>query len=528
MGFNLEPLPEQAPSPPTVASQSQVPALEFRHITKRFPGQTAVDDVSMSVMPGEVMALVGENGAGKTTLIKILAGRYSADAGTILLDGEEARLSHPSYAMVRGIGFIHQEPALIPTMSVAENLTLGEKYPQVFRGWIDWSRHLKMAHELLSRVGLDVNPRAPLGSLSVADRQLVAIARLLAAHLRVVVFDEPTAPLTEDEVDRLFAIIAQMKSEGTAIVYISHRLEEVFRVADRVTVMRNGRWIDTQPVADVDTQKLTHLIIGKDPAAHFSQTAEPKEESRTVLSVRGLSDELLSDVSFDLHEGEVLGLAGLTGSGRSNVLEIIFGARKPVSGSIELDGVVLTLKHPADAVSKGIALVTEDRKRNGYVPTFPIWQHITLPWLSHYTHARFLLDLRLERKRAREASTRLDVRARSVNSEMRELSGGNQQKAILARWLSQKLRVLLLDEPTHGVDIGAKEEIYRIIRSLAKSGLPIVVVSSEFEELEGLCDRVLLLVEGRLIGELRGTDIDHARIVHALFQRSMEPVADVN
>jgi ABC-type sugar transport system ATPase subunit len=223
-----------------------------------------------------------------------------------------------------------------------------------------------------------------------------------------------------------------------------------------------------------------------------------------------------------------LGLAGLTGSGRSNVLEIIFGARKPVFGSIELDGVVLTLKHPADAVSKGIALVTEDRKRNGYVPMFPIWQHITLPWLSHYTDARFLLDLRLERKRAREACTRLDVRARSVNSEMRELSGGNQQKAILARWLSQKLRVLLLDEPTHGVDIGAKEEIYRIIRSLAQSGLPIVVVSSEFEELEGLCDRVLLLVEGRLIGELRGTDIDHARIVHALFQRSMEPVADVN
>jgi ABC-type sugar transport system ATPase subunit len=355
--------------------------------------------------------------------------------------------------------------------------------------------------------------------LGLPQRQLVSVARVLLQKPRVVVFDEVTAPLTRAEVNRLFAIVRDMRASGVSVIYISHRLEEIFELTDRVTVLKNGAWVATRATSELDRRSLARLIIGKEPTERFTE-AVPEAGRKAVLSVRGLSDELLDDVSFDLHAGEVLGLAGLAGAGRSNILETIFGERKPASGSVSLEGRAVALNHPADAIAHGIALVTEDRKRNGYVAEFPIWKSITLPWLNKFRRGGFL-SLGRERAAARSAASRLDVRARSLHTRMRELSGGNQQKAILARWLSQPLRALLLDEPTHGVDIGAKEEIYGIVRDIAAEGIPVLIVSSELEELEGLCARVLLIVEGRIIGELTGSDIEKTKMLSALFAREM-------
>jgi ABC-type sugar transport system ATPase subunit len=526
------------------------PLLEFRGITKGFPGQLANDDVSFAVRAGEVHALVGENGAGKTTLVKILAGELSPDAGELLLDGRPVRIARTWQAAERGIGFIHQEPALVPRLSVAENVTLGLRYQRALSGRIDWRRHHRLARRALDEVGLDVDERTRLGDLSAHEQQLVAIARVLLLDLRVVVLDEVTAPLTKTEVDRLFQIVRRMRDRGVAVVYISHRLEEIFALADRVTVLKDGRWVATEPVGELSRAELTRLIIGRDPTERFrGRPASPA--GAPVLSVRGLRDDVLDGVSFDLHAGEILGIAGLAGAGRTNVLEALFGAR-PADGEVSLDGQPVRFRSPADAVARGIALVTEDRKRDGYVPGFPLWKHLTLPWLRGYRVAGFLVSRR-ERAAAARAAARFDVRAPSLDTPLRDLSGGNQQKAILARWMSGppagagdpghdavdasgppagagdpghdavdasgSIRVLLLDEPTHGVDVGAKEEIYRIIRELAAAGTAVLLVSSDLSELEGLCARVLLLSEGRLLGTLTGEQIERGAMLSALYAR---------
>ena len=497
---------------------ARAPLLEFRQITKTFPGQVAVDDVSFSVIGGEIHALVGENGAGKTTLIKVLAGEHHADAGEILLHGEILRIRHPGEATSYGIGFIHQEPALVPTLSVAENVALGLGFEQRF-GLIRWRAQRRRAHSALERVGLDVDPREPLSNLGVAERQLVAVARMmLLRNRRILVFDEVTAPLTEVEVERLFRIIREMRAAGVAVIYVSHRLEEIFALAERVTVMRNGSWVATEAVVNLDRRALVKLIIGHEPSERSAEVVRIAER-RPVVSMRRVWDDVLRDVSFEAYQGEILGLAGLTGSGRTNVLEVLFGARVPTAGTVEFGGQAVRLKHPADAIKRGVAMVTEERKRDGLVPSFPVWQTITLPWLRKFTAGGFL-RLRRERRAAATAARRFDVRARSVRTPMRELSGGNQQKVLLARWLSQPVRVLLLDEPTHGVDVGAREEIYRMIDHIAAEGVAVIVVSSELEELERLCSRVLLLVEGRVIGELTEGDIEKPKMLDALYSHS--------
>lgn len=503
--------------------QSRIPVLEFRNITKVFGGQTAVRDVTFDVLPSEIHGLVGENGAGKSTLVKVLAGEHKADSGSIRFNGKPFLSDHPSEATRQGIGFIHQVPALVDSLSVAENVTLGLPFKRNRFGMISWGQQRKLATEKLAQVGLaHINPRRGLIDLSLHERQLVAVARVLTIEaLKVVVFDEVTAPLTEYEVHRLFKIIRGIRASGVGIIYISHRLAEIFELGDRVTVMKNGSRVTTRDVRDLDETSLTRYIIGKDPSDRFTGT--PKEVSgQPVLSAEGLSDDLIKNVSFSVRPGEILGLAGLNGAGRTNIVEMLFGARRPWSGRIYLDGQELSLGHPAEAVAKGIVLVTENRQLNGFIPGLPIWKNVTLPWLREFRRAGFL-SLSRERAEARELVKRFDVRAPSINTPVAQLSGGNQQKTILARWLSHSPTVVLLDEPTHGVDVGAKEEIYRIIHDLAESNVPVIVVSSEFDELEGICSRVLLLVEGEITGELIGSEIREEKILTALYEHSERP-----
>ena len=495
---------------------SRLAVLEFRHIFKSFPGQMAVNDVSFDVYPGEIHGLVGENGAGKSTLIKILAGEHACDSGEIRLEGKVFDSNHPSEATGKGIGFIHQIPALVPTLSVAENVSLGLRYARNIAGLISWSAQHRRSRSVLDKVGLGhIDSRRPLGDLSLHERQLVAVARVLMIELRAVVFDEVTAPLTELEVARLFKIIREIRDQGVGIIYISHRLGEIFELADRVTVMKNGAHVSTEDVAALDATSLTRLIIGKEPAERF-ESESTRTGSNVVLSLDRVTDTLLNEVSFDLYEGEILGLAGLGGSGRTNIVEIIFGARQPDRGRILLDGDEVRFRHPADAIGKGLGLVTEDRQHDGFLANAPIWKNITLPWLGRFRRVG-LLSLEREREAARVAVERFDVRARSVHMQMSDLSGGNQQKTILAKWLSQPLRVLLLDEPTHGVDVGAKEQIYGIISDITTRGIPVILISSDLDELEGLCSRVLVLVEGQIVDEMLGEDITEVNMLSTLY-----------
>jgi ABC-type sugar transport system ATPase subunit len=491
--------------------------LELRGITKAFDGVVVVDDVGLTLERGEIHGLVGENGAGKTTLIKVLAGEHHAEAGEILIEGEPLTLRHPSEAIRHGIAIIHQDPALVPNVSVAENLALGLGFTRDRLGAINWRAQRRLSASALARVGLDVNPRERLLNLSIADRQLVAIARLLVhENRRIAVFDEASAPLTEAEVKRLFAIIGELRSAGVGIIYVTHRLDEIFRLSDRVTVMRDGVRVATRPTSKLSQPELVELIIGHQPPERLVETRR-QEQREVIMSLRNVSDELLHGVSLDLHAGEVVGLAGLVGSGRTNVLAILFGITRPSSGAVLMDGKPVAFRHPSDAIRRGIAMVTEDRKRSGYVADFPIWKNITLPSVRRFSRAG-VLSLRAERAFAAAAAKRFDVRAHSIGTPIRSLSGGNQQKTILARWLSQRVRVLLLDEPTNGVDVGAKEEIYRVIHDVAAEGVATLIVSSELEELELLCSRVLLLREGELLGELTGRDVTKARMLTELYQ----------
>jgi ABC-type sugar transport system ATPase subunit len=495
-------------------------AVSFRGVRKAFPGQVAVDDVSFDVAPGEIHALVGENGAGKSTLIKILGGSLVADAGEILLAGSLAHIDHPDVARRLGVGIIHQEPALFPTLSVAENLAIGTGYETNGLGLVRWERQHEVVRPFLDRVGLSLDPGVRLSSLSTHERQLVALAKVLMQDCRVIVLDEVTAPLTQAEVQRLFVLLRGLRANGVAIIYVSHRLAELFEIADRVTVLRNGRWVATRPVAGLGSDELTTMIIGGDPGSRFRHV-EDRSSGPVILRVEGMRDEILRDVSFELHEGEVLGLAGLAGAGRTNIVEGIFGLRRPERGRVEIGGGPMPAGSPADAVRLGIALVTEDRKTDGYVPSFSIAQNITLPWLRHFTR-RGILDLKREREEASAAMRTFDVRASSVETRITELSGGNQQKAILARWLSRPIRVLLLDEPTHGVDVGAKARIYELIRGIAGQGVGVILISSELEELEGMCSRVVLLAEGRVVGEARGEEVEKGRMLTRLFAAMSE------
>ena len=473
--------------------------LRMEQITKDYPGVRALDDVSFDLRRGEVHALVGENGAGKSTLMKVLAGAEQSDAGSVLLNGEPAHIHIPQDAMAAGISIIYQEFNLVPYLSVAENIYLG-RYPVRAGVFVDWRGMHDGARALLDRLGAQFSTRALVHTLAVAEQQMVEIAKALSLDAQVLVMDEPSSTLTEHELAALFEQIRSLRSHGVSIVYISHRLEEVFEIADRVTVLRDGRLIDTRPVAELDRADIVRMMVGRELAdVSFVGEQAPGEE---LLRVEGLTrGAAVQDVSFTLRRGEILGIAGLVGAGRTELGRAIFGADRIDRGAIWLEGEPVRINSPAQAIRMGIGLVTEDRKLQGLILGMALQENVTLANLGAVSTAGFL-SRRRERSAADQYVGELDIRTPSTAQIVRNLSGGNQQKVVLAKWLFTKSEVLIFDEPTRGIDVGSKAEIHQIMRDVADRGAGVIMISSELPEVLQMSDRILVMHEGRLAGEL--------------------------
>ena len=500
---------------------SAVPLLAMRGIVKLFPGVRALDGVDLEVRAGEVHCLLGQNGAGKSTLIKTLAGAHQPDAGEIVWQGETIELSSPVAALRRGIATMYQELDLIPGLSVAENIFLGHEHARY--GFTRPAVARAEAAALLERLGHpEISPDDAVGDLSAAGQQLVSMARALAHDAKLIVADEPTAALAADEVDNLFRIIGELTDQGVAVVYISHRLEEIRRIGDRVTVIKDGRTV----AAGLDarghsTSELVDLMAGRKVQTAFREAGQaPVELGDVLLDVRGLSRAgEFSDVSFTVRAGEIVGLAGLVGSGRSEVLETIFGARKPDSGVVTVDGKPLRPGSVASAVNAGIGLAPEERKSQALLLDMSVTHNVTLASLDRYS--KFGFSLRDKEFRDSLATLeRLDLRPIEPDRPVGTLSGGNQQKAVVARWLVHGCRVLLLDEPTRGVDVGARAELYRLMHELTASGVAVVLVSSEIPEVLGLADRVLVMREGQVLTERPAAELTEADILDMVMEGS--------
>ncbi len=480
------------------------PLLEARAIAKAFPGVQALQDVNLTLHPGEVLAVIGENGAGKSTLMKILAGVQAPDAGQILLDGREIRLADVNDAQRRGIVLIHQELNLADNLDVAGNVFLGRE-PR-------WGGPLRLLHQriypeaeqVIRRLGLDCSPRTRVADLTVGQQQLVEIARALTLKSRVLIMDEPTSSLTRRETDRLFEVMRGLKSDGISVLYISHRLKEIEAIADRVTVLRDGRNAGELPRAEIQHENMVRLMVGRDLKQFFQRTSTPAAEPGPVLlNVRGLrwSPRQTQPIDLTLRGGEIVGMAGLMGAGRSELAETIFGVRPLLSGDVTMDGRRLRLRAPADAIAAGIYLVPEDRRWEGLVLAASVKDNIALASLRRLSRFGMVARKR-EMELARDMCGQLNVRTPNIRQIVGLLSGGNQQKVVLAKWLCRGPRLLILDEPTRGIDVGAKTEIYALMDKLAASGMAVLMISSDLEEVLGMSDRVLVMHEGRLAGEL--------------------------
>ncbi len=500
------------------------PLITIDHITKRFPGVIALRDVSFDVRPGELHAIVGENGAGKSTLMKILSGVIPDYEGRLLLRGEPVHFSNTRDAEAAGIGIIHQELNLVDNLSAAANIFLGrEKRTRL--GLIDDRAMEAAALLLLGELECHISPRQLVRELRVGDQQLVEIAKALSLEADILIMDEPTSALTEAEVARLFRVIGRLRERGVTILYISHKMDEIFQLADRITVLRDGRHVRTLDRSATTPREITHLMVGREIETIDLGRHEP---GAVVLEVDGLSlpwtgharQWRLRDIRFSLRRGQILGIAGLMGAGRTELLECLFGSSpEPASGRIMLEGRPVRFTHPEEARAAGIALVPEDRKRLGLFPQMSVGENITLCMLHEATAAWVVLPGR-ERRMAQDVVSRLGVRTAGVGAAITSLSGGNQQKTIIGRWLLTRPKVLLLDDPTRGVDVGAKAELYRLMAQLCREGLGIIVTSSELPELLTLSDRILVLCEGRLTAEFSRAEATEQRIMEAATQRS--------
>jgi ribose transport system ATP-binding protein len=488
--------------------RTTAPVVEVRDLSKSFPGVRALSGVSVAFQGGEVHALVGENGAGKSTLIKILAGAYTADSGEILVDGEPAAIRSPSDSAAYGLAFIHQEPQLVGTLSVAEAMTLGLPHGRRHRAFVDWRGMRRAARRAAQDIGLEVDVDAEVQDLTVAERSLVTIGRGLLAEARFMVFDEPTAAFADAEVQMLYEVIRRLTGQGVAVAYVSHRLDEIFEIGDHVTVLKDGERVASRPIAEfLDRGRLVEAIVGRSLAVY--EAAEHPPGSRVVLKVDGVSwRDRVRDVSFEIRSGEILGLTGLVGAGRSELAHVLFGDHQADSGIIELDGRPVRLRSPSDAIKAGVALLPEDRRALSGVMSMTVRENMTLPSLTRFVVNPLLRFIRrgAERDRAGELSEEMDVRPRDTERELGSLSGGNQQKALIGKWLNTGARLLILDEPTHGVDVGAKQDIYKLIERLAEEGRALLVISSEMDEVVALCKRVLVMREGALVADLDHPD----------------------
>jgi rhamnose transport system ATP-binding protein len=474
--------------------------LDVDHVSKAFAGVHALRDVSLTLRAGEVHALVGENGAGKSTLVKIITGAHAPDSGRLLLDGQVVGRADPLLARSLGIAPIYQQPALFPDLTVAENMAMGLE-PQGAWRRIDWRARRRRARDLLARVGAELDLDAPAGSLRMAEQQLVEIARAIGTGARVLLMDEPTAALSDREAERLFGLIHELKSAKVGVLYISHRLAELAGIADRVTVLRDGSVVETRAMAGTSEADLIRLMVGREIAAVFPK--RPVGIGSVALSIRGLGCRAsgVRDVSFDLRAGEILGLAGLVGSGRTELCRVLFGLTPADAGQILLRGERVQVASPRQASARGIAYVPEDRRRHGVIPEMSVAANATLAVLGDVA-AHGFLDFGREREIASSFASRFAIKTPSLDTPVGNLSGGNQQKVALARWLAARPSVLILDEPTQGVDVGAKAEIHRLMVDLADEGMAILMVSSELPEVLGMSDRVGVMHEGKLAGIL--------------------------
>jgi len=483
---------------------SENAAVRFEGITKRFPGVQALTDVSLGVAAGSCHALCGENGAGKSTLGKILAGIYAPDEGRVYVDGRDVTFAGPRDAFAAGVGMVHQELAFCENLSVAENLCLGAL--PAARGLVDRRALRQRAREMLASIGSDLDVTRRLGELPIAQQQIVQIAVAVGGGARIIVFDEPTSSLSQVEAERLYELIAQLKSRGVTCIYVSHRMTEVYRLCDTISVLRDGRHVATRQASELSEPDLVQLMIGRPVAAYFGRRADETRgtppEPEELLRVEHLSsDGHFDDVSFSVRAGEVVGLAGLVGAGRSDVAETIFGARKRTAGRVTISGRAASLSSPTDAIRLGIALVPEDRKRQGLVLSESGRRNMSLPLLGRLSRFTWLRQSE-ERALVERHFHMLRVRAPDIDAPVAGLSGGNQQKIVLARWLAADAKVLILDEPTRGVDVGAKAEIHALIGELAAKGAGVLLISSELPELLSLSSRILVLRAGRLVGEM--------------------------
>jgi rhamnose transport system ATP-binding protein len=485
--------------------------LRATDVAKAYAGVQALAHASLDLRAGEVHALVGENGAGKSTLIKILTGAVQPDRGEIVLNGEPLTRLTPRMAKTLGIAAIYQQPALFGALTVAENIALGHERP----GWwgrVDWRGRHQRATALLARVGAHIDPETEAGELGLAQQQLVEIARALAAEARVLILDEPTASLSQDDADNLFRVMRELRADGVGMIYISHRLEELHAIADRVTVLRDGTTVATREMGDVNKEQLIQMMVGRELASVFPKRSVPLGD--TVLELRGVGcrEAGVADINLTVRAGEIVGLSGLVGAGRSEVARTIFGLTPADAGEILVRGTRVHIESPADAIAQGIAYVPEDRRRHGVVLEMSVCENTTLAALENLTR-HGTLDFRRERELTTEYTNKLGVKTASIRSLVSTLSGGNQQKVALSRWFVTKPRVLILDEPTQGIDVGAKSEIHELMMGLAEQGVAILMISSELPEILGMSDRIVVMQGGTIVGELDRSEATPERVL---------------
>jgi ribose transport system ATP-binding protein len=474
------------------------PLLELLGIEKSFPGVKALSGASLRVYPGKVMALVGENGAGKSTMMKVLTGIYHKDAGSIHYLGKAIEFSGPRDSQTAGIGIIHQELNLIPQLSIAENIFLGREFVGPF-GNIQWQRMYAEADKLLSRLNISYSSHRLVGELSIGDQQMIEIAKVLSFQSKVIIMDEPTDALTDTETASLFKVINELKASGCGVVYISHRLKEIFEICDDVTVYRDGQFIGECPVAELQEDKLIEMMVGRKLEEQYPHIDSPRRELR--LQVKKLYGPGVDDVSFDLYSGEILGISGLMGAGRTELMKIIYGALHKKSGELWLNEKLIQVASPQDGLAHGIVYISEDRKRDGLILGMSVKENMSLTALDYFLHYTGTLKHREEQQTVSDFIRLFNIKTPSMMQAVGLLSGGNQQKVAIARGLMTRPQILILDEPTRGVDVGAKKEIYQLINQFKKEGLSIILVSSEMPEVIGMSDRILVMHEGKLSGE---------------------------